>query len=284
MLHNKYDSSKSSTYVRNGAEFKIGYGSGSLSGFQSEDLVEVNGLQVVGQVFAEATEEPGLAFVIGKFDGILGMGYKEISQYGITPVFDNIIAQKQLDNAIFSFYLNRNPNEEDGGEIVFGGIDSSRYKGDISYVPVDVKGYWQFKMDAASSGSVAVCEGGCEAVADTGTSMIMVPKADMAKLHKVLGGTKVPGQDLDEYIIDCNKIESMPSVEFTIGGKQFVLEAKDYVVKTGEGPIEECILGFVGDDMKTRSGLIWILGDVFIGKYYTVFDMENDRVGFAESV
>jgi saccharopepsin len=71
-LHKKYDSSASSTYKVNGSGFSITYASGSLEGFVSSDTVSIGDLKILKQDFAEATNEPGLAFAFGKFDGILG--------------------------------------------------------------------------------------------------------------------------------------------------------------------------------------------------------------------
>merc|ERR1712093_893012 len=56
-LHTKYDSSSSSTYKKNGTSFEIRYGSGSLSGYVSEDTMSIGDLKIKNQIFAEATEE-----------------------------------------------------------------------------------------------------------------------------------------------------------------------------------------------------------------------------------
>ena len=105
--HNQYDHKKSSTYKENGTTFEIHYGSGSMEGYVSEDKVCIADVCVENQLFAEATHEPGLAFLAAKFDGILGMGFYTISVNGIPTPFDNMVDQGLVEDSKFSFWLNR---------------------------------------------------------------------------------------------------------------------------------------------------------------------------------
>lgn len=57
-----------------------------------------------------------------------------------------MLDQNLVPEPVFSFWLNRNANDENGGELIFGGMDSSHYIGEHTYVPVTRKGYWQFEM------------------------------------------------------------------------------------------------------------------------------------------
>jgi len=277
--HKKYDSGKSSSYTANGTTFAIRYGTGSLTGLVSQDTVTVGGFSVENQLFAEAVKEPGVTFVAAKFDGILGLGYPEISVNHIPPFFQNAVKSGVMKNPMFAFYLSSDPSAPSGGELVLGGVDTSHYTGDFTYVPVSKKGYWQFQADSASVGESTIATS-FNAIADTGTSLLAGPKATIKELaSKLPGVTAVPLTG--EYTVDCSQISSMPTISFKLGGTTFPLEGSDYVIQVSAGGQTECLLGFVGMDVPAPMGPLWILGDVFIRKYYTVFDYGNDQVGFA---
>lgn len=279
-FHHRYDSSKSSTYVANGTKWAIQYGSGSCSGFVSQDTATLGGLKPKNQQFGEATAEPGLTFIAAKFDGIMGLGYPTITRISKVPVFDNIVNQGLIKDAVFSVYLAKDATEQPGGEIVFGGADPKRYTGDFNYVPVTRKGYWQIQMDSLKIGNGTYCTN-CVAIADTGTSLIAGPTAQIAEIQKKIGGAPLVS---GEYVIDCDEIPSLPAVSITLGNQTYTLHGEDYILKVTQGTVTLCLVGFLGLDVPPPAGPLWILGDPFLRTYYTKFDRVNDRLGFATAV
>lgn len=218
LIHRKYDGSKSSTYVPNGTAFAIQYGTGRLSGYLSTDDLAMGELTIKGQTFGEATKMPGITFISARFDGacpfriavrcgsklfvshpsplpgILGMGYDTISVDGVATPWANILEQGLVDEPVFSFSFVR--GSKDGGALVLGGVDPSAFVGEHTWAAVTRKGYWQFELDGVgpAPGPVAagaeapkrLCSEGCQAIADTGTSLIVGPTADIQALQQTI--------------------------------------------------------------------------------------------------
>ena len=285
LIHNKYNSAKSSTYVANGTAFSIRYGTGSMTGFLSEDTVNFGGLDIPSQTFAEATTEPGITFVAAKFDGILGLGFQTIAVDGVLPPFFNAISQGLLNNPVVAFWLDRSPNNTNGGEINLGDTDPTHYTGNFGYVPLTRKGYWQFQMDSFNlpSKGGSFCKGGCNAIADTGTSLLAGPTEEINQIQQLIGAKALVA---GEYTVDCSTIPTLPNAEITLNGQVFVLTANEYILKVTSDGDTICLSGFSGLDVPAPMGPLWILGDVFIGTFYTVFDATPgaERVGFATAV
>jgi phytepsin len=191
-LHNKYNHGKSSSYSEKDEEIQIRYGSGAISGFVSRDDVAIGDLVAKGQDFAEATQEPGLAFVFAKFDGILGMGFPELAVNDLQPVFNTLVEQDKVKRPMFAFWLNRDPNSSEGpgGELSLGGIDERHYRGKLTWLPVTRRGYWQVEMDGVGLGGAEIgnCgDDGCKAILDSGTSLIAGPSDVVDEINSAIG-------------------------------------------------------------------------------------------------
>ena len=272
-LHSTYDSSSSSTYKKNGSDFEIRYGSGSLSGFVSNDVLKIGDLKVEDQDFAEATSEPGLAFAFGRFDGIFGLGYDTISVNGIVPPFYKMVNNKLLDEPIFSFYI---ADENDQSEVVFGGIDKDKYEGKINYIPLRRKAYWEVDLESIAFGDEVAEMENTGVILDTGTSLNALP-TDLAELlNKEIGAKKGFG---GQYTVECEKKASLPDVTFNLAGTNYSLSADDYILEVSGN----CISTFMGMDMPPPTGPLAILGDAFLRRYYTVYDLGKNAVGLAKA-
>ncbi|CAI8055472.1 Cathepsin D [Geodia barretti] len=135
----------------------------------------------------------------------LGMGWPAIAVDKVAPVFQNMVAQGLVAKPVFGFYLDRDDETgELGGELILGGTDPTHYIGSLEYVPLSEETYWQFKMGGITINqqSSPYCSGGCNAIADTGTSIIVGPSDEIKKLNTQLGAKMEEGA----YVFDCSKL------------------------------------------------------------------------------
>lgn len=282
--HRRYDSKKSSTYVKDGRPFSLVYSSGKLKGFLSTDTVNLGGIEVTGQTFGEAMEQPGWAWVTAKYDGILGMGYPSLARDGVRPVFHQMMDQGVVDEPLFSFWISKNRTSSVGGVLTLGGSNKNFYTGDVTWNAVTVKDYWQIAVQGLSIAGrkgTDACDRGCDAIVDTGTSLIVGPVNDVYRLNTIIGAKLMWG---GMWFVDCDTVMSLPDIIFKIQGKDFPLKSTEYIipVKTSGGMM--CLSAFTPQDVKSNRGLLWVLGDVFHSVYYTIYHVGNNQIGFAKGI
>merc|ERR1712194_187848 len=271
----KYDATKSTTYAKDGQSFALQYGTGSCTGFISQDSVGIGGQTITNFKFGEVTKEAADVFGAAPFDGILGMGPAKAAVDKVPMPMDQLVKQGKVQHNIFAFYLAS--GGKSGSTLTLGGTDSSFYSGDFTYVPVAkaaaILPYWLVSASAikVAGASAVSCNflTGCYMVVDTGTSVLAGPVNTVSTLTSKIGNVSA----------DCSNVDKLPTITISMAGKDFDLGPDFYVLRMkDESGKEQCQLGIQG----VNAGVpIWILGDPFLLKYYTVWDAEANRVGFA---
>jgi hypothetical protein len=269
---------------------------------QIYETVTLGDIQVDGQVV-------GLGKVVDiellddvKWDGILGLAYPNpaLTAQGITPIFDTIInsvraaaaasashaqlnlfsqgvlTKKGLSNQ-FAYYIS-----DHKGSVTFGGADCDLVaKGDkanciskFQFVPVTEKTYWtvtlrdvRVKFPNGQTKSAGCGPTGCKAIVDTGTYLIYGPDRQVNSM-------------MTSGLSGCASLSHMPTFEFEFkthdGSQKMELKPEDYVLKFNLAGRDDCVVGISPD-----KDTIWTLGQVFLRSFYTVFDRDADRIGFA---
>ncbi|KPP67437.1 progastricsin-like, partial [Scleropages formosus] len=314
--HTKFNPQSSSTFTSTNQTFYLPYGAGSLDGVFGYDTVNVGGIVITNQEVGLSTNEPGQNFVVAPFDGILGLSYPSISAGGETPVMDNMMQQNLLQADLFAFYLTG--NEQQGSEVAFGGVDNSKYQGQIYWTAVTAETYWQIAINGFQINNQATgwCSQGCQAIVDTGTSQLTCPQQYLGYLMQSIGAQ---ADQYGGYYVDCSEVSNLPTLSFTIGGVNLPLPPSAYISMKilflsnnvrrhnckrlyvnlcgrkkkkkrkkkhcsflASQDNQYCEVAISSTYLPSQNGQpLWILGDVFLRQYYSVYDRANNQVGFA---
>ncbi|KAG8878135.1 hypothetical protein FRB97_002817 [Tulasnella sp. 331] len=280
---NNYDTTASTTYQGSSTPFSITYAdNSSANGTVATETVTVAGLTATGQGFGAVTAESG-NFGGGPNAGLLGLGFPANAETGATPWFISLANSGALASQIFSVYQAR--AGASGSELCLGCTDSAKYTGDIAYYPLDSSAtdgtqlYWNTPSDGFyyNGGSSS---GAFSAVIDTGTTLIYIPTDAASAFYAEIDGAEDASDTVGEgfYSYPCNA--KLSAITMKLGSTQYAVNPSDFNL----GPVSEgsssCVAGIVGEDI--GEGLA-IIGDEWIKNWYTVFDYEGLRVGFAKS-
>jgi len=266
-MHNTFGTADSTTLQTTSQSWSLSYGTGEVQGVVVKDTVSLANYTVnMGFGLASSASDDFNSYPM---DGILGLGRPSSDALGTPTVMQVLDQQGNLSENIVGIHLQRNSDGEKDGQITFGGVDSSKFNGKLAYTQVINDASWELGADDAGVDGKGVGFTGKSAIIDTGTSYLLMPPSDAAALHALIAGSSQNGET---FTIPCS---SASNVYFTFSGVQYTVSPKDYVgAESGSG----CQSKIIGHQAFGANE--WILGDVFLKNVYTVFDFDNNRVGF----
>jgi len=267
----------------------IQYGTGQMTGVEASDTVRIGGrtgLKIPQTGILLATQEQSKVFSNFPFDGVFGLNRRSVNSGKIDfNVMRNAEEHHSVGKNIVSFWLGGAPGNR-GGAMAVGGVDHRFFSGPLSWHPVvrNPFGNWMLQLESLKVGKVEVCSGGCTAIIDTGTSLLVASHAVHSKMQKAINIKR-----------SCTNYDKNPEWNFSFDGKPFTLKPSDYTIEmvsaNGQKRCSSSLVPMQGTLLKKLSKIVphhnkkvIIMGDVFLRRVYTAFDNSNPkkpRVGFA---
>ncbi|KAF9991695.1 Vacuolar protease A [Entomortierella chlamydospora] len=262
--------------------YNITYGDGSWGyGPIVLDTVSIGGLVVHNQQILDATKSGLNLHQYGsRISGLIGL-MPSTPVSGAVPPLLSIFKSNILDMNVFSVYLTDSLKKNEGGSILFGGIDSTKFVGTLNQLPISTapgvrEGMWYVDADNAFVGDTPI-EGYTKSpwLFDTGTTFISVSSSFAKAFHEGVPGAVYSAAD-DIYTAPCmgNK-----TFGISFNGIKYEAPYHDYVVQIKPGsPICVSLV------MPLPAKGMFVLGDPFLRQVYAVYDFtpSKARIGIAK--
>merc|ERR1712166_1565635 len=290
-----YEKAKSSSFnqfkVQNGlgesedSKFYIKYGSGLVKGKVARDDIQLGSVKLKQARFGDVGYETGHAFSQGHFSGIVGLAFPSLAASGMYPLFDQMMDQKVLKTNSFGFFLSN--KVENPGKLVLGETGAKKYyKGELTAHDVVEDDYWAVRLvdvEVDDQRLNACSDEGCKLAVDSGTSLLTGPTEEISNMLEKLNIQQ-----------DCSNWDHIPHISLLLEAarpdgskyiKRYPLNKQEYVfeAKDEEGKRKTCTPGLMALDVPRPRGPLWIVGDLFMIKYFTMYSRDKNQVLMGEA-
>ncbi|KAF9164282.1 hypothetical protein DFQ26_001627 [Actinomortierella ambigua] len=270
--HNLYYPKTSTTAVELNRTFSNSFGDGSkVEGDQFSETVTIGEFKAENQTIGVATQySTNMAPDLFPADGLLGLAFESVSALEASPLVQTLVAQRQLDEPVFSLKLALN-----GSELFLGGKNGELFTGEITYTPVTQVGFWTVVLDSINVNQGSVLSNRT-AIIDSGTTLTILSPSEANRFFSNIPGARAsPEVGNGFYTYPC---DHSPAVSLTFRGRSFNIAPDKFNLGVASAGSSDCIAGIVGQDIGIDSILV---GATFLTNVYTIFDIGNKQVGFA---
>jgi cathepsin E len=285
---------RTSTSVQTANQVSVTYGSGSFSGNEFTDQVTItSGLVIPSQSIGVATTATGF----DGFDGILGIGPVELTLGTLSPatndliptVTDNLFSQGTLTNNEIGVSFNPTTQVEIvNGELTWGGTDSTKFTGNISFAPITStfpsSVFWGIDQSITYGTAARNILSSTAGIVDTGTTLILLASNAITQYRAATGA--VPDANTGLLRLTRAQFANLQSLFFHVNGVNYELTANGQIwpraLNTAIGGSNNFVYLIVADlGTPSGQGFDFVNGYTFLERFYSVYDTANARVGFA---
>ena len=299
-----YNANSSSTYKYLNSDFSVSYVDGSgAAGDYGTDILKIGGQTLAGLQF-------GLGYESTSADGILGIGYAadeaqvnaaHRKSYANLP--QALVSANLIKSDAYSLWLD--DLEANTGSIIFGGVDTDKYTGQLQMLPIR-REFDEYAELIITLSSLRIVNGGkthslntdlaTAVILDSGSSLTYLPNANA--IFTALD-VQYSQQDAAAFA-SCDLVNENITLDFSFNSLTISVPISQLVLSidsveegranpnssdnsegsyiSGGSDEDICLFGIA-----PSQGTTPVLGDTFLRSAYVVYDLANNEISLAQT-